>query len=125
MDDEVRVAQSLRIALSSEFEVTWTGDPTEALRWLTSGDSYDAILCDLVMPKMSGVDLHARVREHAPFVAARFVFMAGGSLTSRLQELLGSLPNPVLCKPFGLDDLREMIRERTSSAPEPRCAPGR
>jgi DNA-binding response OmpR family regulator len=106
----VRVVQSIRVALSSEFDVTWTADPAEALAWLAAGDSYDVVLCDLVLPAMTGVDLRARVRAHGAGLEERFVFMAAGSLTSRLQELLGGVPSPVLCKPFGLDDLRDTIR---------------
>lgn len=113
VDDEVRVVQAVRVALASEFAVTWTGDPSEALAWLEAGDSYDVILCDLVMPKMSGIDLWARVRERrGSDVAARFVFMAGGSLSSRVQELMAGVPNPVLYKPFGLDELCETIHRR-------------
>jgi DNA-binding response OmpR family regulator len=125
VDDEVRVAQTLRVALSAEFDVTWTADPAEALAWLNAGDSYDVILCDLVMPKMNGVELCARVREFSPEVAARFVFMASGSLTPRVQELLATVSNTVLCKPFGLDDLRDRIRGWTRSGKAPNKAAGR
>lgn len=114
VDDEPHIGRSLCLALGDEFDVTSTVDPDEALRWLTSGDWYDVVLCDLMMPTMSGVDLRARVLEHSPDLAARIIFVTGGLLLPHVQALLESVPNTVLAKPFDLDAMRALIRRRTA-----------
>ncbi len=117
VDDELLLAESLRRILADEFDVTATSAPTMALAWLTSGDWYDVVLCDVMMPGMTGVELHERVERVAPELAARFVFMTGGIILPHVQELLQSTPNIVLAKPFDYGALRELIRRRLPGAP--------
>ena len=121
VDADERSAQSLVIALSGDFQITWTMDPFQALRWLGAGDWYDVILCELELPKMSGLELEAGVAVHDPHLAARIVFTTERLLQPEVQHLLARVPNVVLAKPFDLDALRDLIRRRT--APEAR-SPG-
>jgi two-component system NtrC family sensor kinase len=122
VDDERLLGESLRRALSNEFDVRTTTDASEALRWLTSGDWYDVVLCDVMMPTMTGVELRDRVHAARPDLAARIVFMTGGILWSHVRELLDAVPNTVIAKPFDLGALRELIRRRTASDPPPKRA---
>lgn len=69
VDTDEPMAQSMLLALSSESHVTWTPDAFQALRWLGSGDWYDVILCELELPKMSGLELEAAVSVHHPQLA--------------------------------------------------------
>jgi CheY-like chemotaxis protein len=119
IDDEVRVAAALSRMLSDEFDVRSTTRPAEALQWLTGGDWYDVILCDVMMPNMTGVELHQRLQATHPDLAARIVFVSGGSLSEPIRSYLDSTPNTVLSKPFDLASLRELIRRRArvQSAP--------
>jgi DNA-binding NtrC family response regulator len=114
IDDEPRIGRSLCLALGDEFEVVSTEDAAEALKWLTAGDWFDVIFCDLMMPAMNGVELRARVSECSPDLAARIVFVTGGLLLPHVQALLESVPNTVLAKPFDLDAMRDLIRRRTA-----------
>src|SRR5580700_10605329 len=88
VDSDESLAQSLLLALSSEFHVTWTPDAFRALRWLGSGDWYDVILCELELPKMSGLELEAGVAVHDPHLAARIVFTTERLLLPEVQQLL-------------------------------------
>jgi DNA-binding NtrC family response regulator len=117
IDDELLLAESLRRILADEFEVTATAAPTMALAWLTSGDWYDVILCDVMIPGMTGVELRARVERVVPELAARFVFMTGGILIPEVQALLDKTPSIVLAKPFDYGALRELIRRRVLGQP--------
>jgi two-component system NtrC family sensor kinase len=117
VDDEPLIGKSLCMALGDEFEIHTAADPAVALEWLTSGDWFDVIFCDLMMPTMSGVDLRARVVERSPELAARIVFITGGLLLPHVQALLESVPNTVLAKPFDLDAMRDLIRRRTAPVP--------
>ena len=122
VDDERLLGESIRRGLSNEFEVRTTTDAGEALGWLTSGDWYDVILCDVMMPTMTGVELRHRVHAVRPDLAARIVFMTGGILWAHVRELLDAVPNTVIAKPFDLGALRELIHRRTASEPPPKRA---
>ena len=117
VDDEVQIADALRLVLSDEFDVTATTLPSEALEWLTSGNWYDVILCDVVMPAMTGIELRNRLHATRPDLAARIVFVTGGILWAYVRRLLDSVPNTVLEKPLDLQALREFIRRRVRTDP--------
>jgi CheY-like chemotaxis protein len=117
IDDEAMVAQALCVVLADEFDVRATTDPREALAWLTSGDRYDVVLCDVMMPHMNGVELRNRVHGVAPEAAARIVFITGGILHERVRRLIESVPNTCLEKPIDMPALRDLIRRRTRREP--------
>jgi CheY-like chemotaxis protein len=112
IDDEIRVAHALRVVLSDEFDTAAMTRPEEALSRLTSGDSFDVILCDVMMPSMSGIELRDRVRAVRPELADRFVFLTGGVVRANVREQLGASSNEVVEKPIDLAALRELIRQR-------------
>jgi DNA-binding response OmpR family regulator len=72
-----------------------------------------------MMPKMSGMDLHAEVRRTAPALAQRFVFVTGGTVTPQSAAYLEEVANPRLNKPFRADELRALVR-RVMGPDEPR-----
>lgn len=122
VDDELLVGDSLRLVLADELEVTALTDPAAALARIASGDWYDVVLCDVMMPGMNGVELLRRVEQVAPEVAARFIFITGGILLPHVQALLDGVPNLVLAKPFDVPELRELIRRRTRREPPRRAS---
>jgi CheY-like chemotaxis protein len=115
VDDESLVAESLRLVLSDEFVVSATTQPESALAGIASGESFDVILCDVMMPAMSGVELRNRIEDIAPDQAARVVFVTGGIVMPEVRALLESVPNAWLEKPIDLEGLRELIRRRVRS----------
>jgi CheY-like chemotaxis protein len=112
VDDEPLVAESLRLVLSGEFGVTTTTAPTQALQWITSGETFDVILCDVMMPGMNGVELRERIEKVAADQAARIVFVTGGILLPHVRALLESVPNAWIEKPIDLEGLRDLVRRR-------------
>lgn len=112
IDDEIRIASAVRRLLSDEFETNATTRPDEALEWLTSGDWYDVILCDVMMPVMNGIELRNRVHAVRPDLAARIIFVTGGIVLAHLHDLLDATPNMVLEKPLDFAALKELIRRR-------------
>jgi CheY-like chemotaxis protein len=59
-----------------------------ALQRITAGERFDIIVCDLMMPQMTGMDLHAALTRAAPDQAARMVFLTGGAFTERARRFL-------------------------------------
>jgi CheY-like chemotaxis protein len=115
VDDEPLVAESLQRILSDEFTVMATTQPDQALAGIASGESFDVILCDVMMPLMNGVELRNRIEGLAPDQAARVVFVTGGIVKPEVRALLEQVPNAWLEKPLDVEGLRELIRRRVRS----------
>lgn len=115
VDDEPRVATALRAMIETEHETLIALTGAEALEVLDrdeADDSFDIILCDLHMPDMSGMELHARLTSTRPAVAQRIVFMTGGAFTERARDFLARTTNPCIEKPLGLEALRSLVARK-------------
>jgi CheY-like chemotaxis protein/anti-sigma regulatory factor (Ser/Thr protein kinase) len=115
VDDDVAVGRTLRLALEDDHEITVVANGAEALRELhaaKAGDSYDAILCDLLMPGMTGAELYTLARRELPDIAPRFIFMSGGYFKHGESPATGA--QPVLEKPFNLEQVRAVLTDVVS-----------
>jgi PAS domain S-box-containing protein len=109
VDDEARIVRLLTESLESVGTVVGESVPQRALDRILSGDPFDAIVCDVMMPGMTGIDLHERVVRDRPDLAPRFVFICGGAYTERARDFLQRVSNPCLHKPFLVAQLVEAI----------------
>lgn len=102
VDDQPLLATALARTLEDTFAVTSVG-PSEAFSCLER-EPYDAIVSDLMMPSLTGVQFYRWVRSRQADLAERIVFMTG---LDRWQAstLLGGLPNPLVLKPFRREEL--------------------
>jgi CheY-like chemotaxis protein len=116
VDDEPRIGSAIARILAPAYEVTTVYTARDAIAKLESGERYDVILCDVMMPEMSGIDLYRTLEQSAPDAARRMIFMTGGPFSTRGTNLLETLSNPKLEKPFSPDALRKLIKETTSLA---------
>jgi CheY-like chemotaxis protein len=112
VDDDPLVSSALRRTLAREHDVEVVVSSRKALDMLVAPEGiYDVILCDLMMPEMTGMELHAQLEMAAPEQARRMVFVTGGAYTPAAQSFLERVSNPRLEKPFEPDKLRERVRE--------------
>jgi PAS domain S-box-containing protein len=81
----------------------------EEARGLLEQRDFDVVLCDLTLPRMSGMDLHEWCERDRPRLAERFVFMTGGNATARAAALLDRHPDRSLSKPFDLTAVERLI----------------
>ena len=109
VDDEVSLGKAA-IRIFSDCEVVPLTHATEALARIVAGERFDVILCDLMMPKMTGMDLYDELVRIAPEQAQRMVFMTGGSIEMRHKDFAATVPNHVIQKPFEIQLVRELIR---------------
>jgi PAS domain S-box-containing protein len=108
VDDEPLVASLLKRVLQSKHEVSVATSGAEALVALEAG-GFDAIVCDVMMPQMTGMDLYALLSARDPNLARRVIFMTGGAFVPRVAAFLAAVDNPKLEKPFDLDALTRFI----------------
>jgi len=110
VDDEPMILGALRRSFSSDYHVTCVGDGRRALERIRAGERYDAILCDLMMPEITGMDLYAEMSRIAPDQIERMVFVTGGAFTPRAREFLESIPNARVEKPIDFQNLKLLLR---------------
>ncbi|MEW5847653.1 MAG: response regulator [Myxococcota bacterium] len=110
VDDEPHVGTALRRLLSREFDVATTTQAQAALDMLQRGEQFDLIICDLMMPEMTGMDFHERLAECCPQELRKVVFLTGGAFTDRARQFLNHQTNPVLEKPVEPEVLRDVVR---------------
>jgi CheY-like chemotaxis protein len=109
IDDDPMIVRALGRLLRSAYEVTTSTRPTEALDKITNGARYDAILCDVMMPELTGMELHHALVLASEGQARRIVFMTGG-LTRETQQLLDAVPNLCVAKPFDMPEVLAALR---------------
>ncbi|HTQ44004.1 MAG TPA: PAS domain S-box protein [Polyangiaceae bacterium] len=115
VDDEIAIGRTLAIALGDVFEVTTVTSGREALALLEGGErAFDVVLCDLMMPDVSGMDVYDRMVVHAPALARRFVFVTGGAFTDRARAFVERVQTPVIEKPFDLGTLPDLLRSQAA-----------
>jgi CheY-like chemotaxis protein len=101
--------------LGQGFEVTTAPSAAEALVRIERGEAFDAVLCDLMMPQMTGMELHARVAAKDPALARRMIFMTGGAFTEAAARFVAESRAPCFDKPFEAARLRAAV-ERAAAA---------
>jgi signal transduction histidine kinase/ActR/RegA family two-component response regulator len=116
VDDEALLLKAYRRMLSDTHEIETALGGREALRVLERGASYDAILCDLQMPELSGMGLHELVRERWPALAERFVFVTGGAFSPDAKRFIEESDCAVIQKPFRVEDLLALIERKAADA---------
>jgi PAS domain S-box-containing protein len=115
VDDEPQEARSVARVLGLEHDVTVLTSSAEALRRAEAGERWDVVLCDLMMPELSGPALAERLAEVAPELAGRMVFLTGGAFTAEGQAVVAS-GQPWLEKPVDPAALRARVRLAVAAA---------
>ncbi|BDG01903.1 ATP-binding protein [Anaeromyxobacter oryzae] len=115
LDDEPLVGRSLVRLLQSSHDVEALVSPAEALRRIAGGERWDVILCDLMMPELSGMDLEDRIAEVAPALVPCVIYLTGGAFTDRSRAFLAA-GRPYLEKPVEPAELRARVDERIRAA---------
>ena len=119
VDDDALIVTALRRALGSLHDVQTFTSAEEALRVLEAGLHCDLILCDLMMPVMTGVDFYEALARLRPEMAERVVFMTGGAFSVRARQALDNLPNERFEKPFTVPELRALVARRVRTDERP------
>ncbi len=109
VDDDAKLANVIRRTLSPEHDVVALTSGEEALGRIAAGESFDLILCDLLMPGVDGVAFYERLDSVAPAMRRRVMMMTGGAFTLRTLSFLEEVAVPRLEKPFDITTLRRVV----------------
>jgi CheY-like chemotaxis protein len=111
IDDDSRLGRLIARTLEREHEVAVVNSAREALARIGAGESFDLVLCDLMMPELTGVDFHERLALVAPALLDRVVYLTGGAFTPRTAAFLDQASIPRLEKPLAVAELRAAVQE--------------
>ena len=111
IDDEPAMCRSLKSLLLDRHDVTTTLGAQEALGVLGAGAPFDVVLCDLMMPGFTGMELFARLMKDQPGLEQRMIFMTGGAFTAEARVFLAERANLRLQKPFTSTELEAAIQQ--------------
>jgi CheY-like chemotaxis protein len=112
IDDEELVGRSIERILVGSFDVQRFTQAREALDAVAGGARYSLILCDLMMPEMTGMAFHDALREMLPEQAARCCWMTGGAFTPSAVAFLKGREAATIEKPFMPSALRTWVATR-------------
>ncbi len=117
IDDDPLVAKIVARMLQSSHDSEVVTQPEVALNRLLRGEQFDAVLCDLMMPTLTGMDLYARIAAARPAILDRFVFMTGGAVSSKAQDFVRQVTRPCLDKPVDRLELHGILQKVVSTVP--------
>lgn len=112
IDDEEELAQVIEYALARQHQVVVATQAKRGLDLLLGEKEFDVVFCDLMMPEISGMELHRQLGEKKPHLLDRIVFMSGGAFTAEARRFVAGLPkNRMIEKPFRLQAIREVAAQ--------------
>jgi CheY-like chemotaxis protein len=116
IEDEAILASTLRLALGDRHEIVIANSGTKGLETLASDTRFDVVLCDVMMPDKSGMDVFETIEKEHPELAPRVVFMTGGTFSARADAFFARVSNPRIEKPFSMEEIESLLARVGSSS---------
>lgn len=111
VDDEGSVRRfAIRVLEREGYTVVEARDGVEAFELIKQGHWFEAIVSDIVMPRMNGVELMQTLSTNYPDIP---VILMSGYATNALAELGIAAPCAILPKPFPAERLLQEVRRCT------------
>jgi len=116
VDDDWSLLRSYRATIGPELLAEFLTSGEEAIKRILSDSRPDIVVCDIVMPLVTGADLYSRAVAADPSWRERFLFLTGASSTRIVVDFLNEHEGRVLFKPVPSNRLLDTIRKMVSSA---------
>jgi DNA-binding response OmpR family regulator len=111
VDDDKQLASALQWILRDEnYLVDVAFDGEEAMLKVKVHE-YDAVICDLMMPRLRGDEFYIQAKELRPELQDRFIFITGFAADAGLKNFLSETELPHLAKPFPIKQLIARVKE--------------
>jgi CheY-like chemotaxis protein len=111
IDDEEGI-RDIMVHMLSAHRTVQAASGEEAKKLLEVDQKFDLILCDVMMPGLSGMDLHQWLATDNPSLAERFIFITGGAFTPRTRKYLNQVDNLRLEKPFNIANFKKIVNDQ-------------
>ena len=112
VEDDLQLADWLAEVLTYEnCTVDLASNGIEALDRLCSA-SYDALVCDIMMPRFDGEALYHEVAKRYPYLANRFLFITGSpTVQAGMANFATRSGNLLLTKPLEIEAIRRALQD--------------
>jgi two-component system NtrC family sensor kinase len=111
VEDEAHLASAVVDALKDAgYVVEHAQDGEDALTKIKA-HAFDAVICDLKMPRVDGKTFYRLLEAAAPGLARRVIFVTGDVAGTEAEQFLDDSGCRWLAKPFRLGDLLRTLRE--------------
>ena len=111
VEDEEALASAIGEALQDAgMKVDIAGDGEDALARVRGG-RYDTVICDLKMPRVSGMVFYRAIAAGTPSLARRVIFVTGDAATADAERFLAESGCRWLVKPFRIGELLRAVRD--------------
>lgn len=116
-EDEDSVRQMLALALKAiGYEAVLYADGADAAEAIDGGATPDAVLLDVRMPRMNGIDLVRHIRARPETAETPVIAMSAYSDELQAREMIDAGANAFLAKPFTIEELRAAMQFVTSGS---------
>jgi len=111
VDDDRQLASALQWILADEnFLVDVAFDGEEAMLKVKAHE-YDAVICDLKMPKLRGDEFYLKAKDARPSLADRFIFITGFAADPHIALFFNRHEVKYLVKPFSIQVLIDCVKQ--------------
>jgi len=118
-DDEPHIGRIIKMKLEQgPFRVSIAYHGEEALAFINNGDPVDLVLLDLMMPKLSGLDVLRQVREQDRFKNLPCIILTAGGDAKHERDALALGATQFLTKPFSPKKLYALVARLTGAPDE-------
>ena len=118
-DDEPHIGRIIKMKLEQgPFKVSLAYDGEEALALIDSDEQVDLALLDLMMPKLSGLDVLRRIREQEKFKSLPCIILTAGGDAKHERDALALGATHFLTKPFSPKKLYALVARLTGTPDE-------
>lgn len=116
IDDSATVRQQVRVALAGAgFEVIEAADGVEGLEAITSREDLAAVLCDVNMPRMGGLQMLELVKARGRLRALPVVMLTTEGQPELVQQAKAVGAKGWIVKPFKPEQLVATMRKLTAA----------
>ena len=113
VDDDWKMLSSYRTMVAGYLDAEFVASSDDAFNRILSDSPPEVIVCDVLMPGLSGSDFYRRAVMLDPRWARRFVFITGAASTPAVAEFLNTLDVRVFHKPVSTDRLLDTLKQMT------------
>jgi CheY-like chemotaxis protein len=111
IDDDPLVLVSLERLLQAEYRVVTAASGQAALDLLRAGQRFDVVVCDVMMPDMTGVQFSAEMERQRPGSGTRLIFITGAPMLPEVEAFRAVTRGIWLEKPLEGDTLLASVRD--------------
>jgi CheY-like chemotaxis protein len=109
LEDDEMLKNAIKEYLEGNYyEVVAVSNGAEGVRAVLKQE-FDAIVCDMMMPKLPGDMFYTAIERMRPHLCKRFIFITGHRGNPKINDFIKQVKGAMLAKPFRMDDLIEAL----------------